>query len=126
MSTYQGSFIFTKRSPRVIAELPADFRILMPNNDREQYSLKIKTLSGGGISFLSPVLLTVGTEIEMTLYKVTVPITFTAEVTWTEKLGDFQVERFKCGLKFTQISDEDLANIYQIVVSYLDNTNSSS
>ena len=126
MSTYQGSFIFTKRSPRVIAELPADFRILIPNNDMDRYSLKIKSLSGGGISFLSPVLLTVGTEIEMTLYKVTVPITFTAEVTWTEKLGDFQTERFKYGLKFTQISDEDLANIYQIVASYLDNTHSSS
>lgn len=119
MSTYQGSFIFTRRAPRVIAELPADFRILTPNNVIERYSLKIKSLSGGGISFLSPVPLTVGTEIEMTLYKLTVPITFTAEVTWTEKVGDFQTERFKCGLKFTQISDEDLADIYQIVTSTL-------
>jgi hypothetical protein len=126
MSTYQGSFIFTRRSPRVIAELPADFRILTPNNDIERFSLKIKTLSGGGISFLSPVPLIVGTEIEMTLYKLSVPITFTAEVTWTEKVGDFQNERFRCGLKFTQISAEDLANIYQIVTSYLGNTNFSS
>jgi len=126
MSTYHGSFIFTRRSPRVIAELPADFQILSPNEDIERYSLNIKSLSGGGLSFLSPVPLPIGTEIEMTVNDLTGQITFNAEVTWTEKVGDFQNRKFKCGLKFTHISDEDLSKIYHIVTGNLENGSSST
>lgn len=119
MSSYQGSFVYTRRSPRIATELPADFRILLPNKDLERYSLKIKTLSGGGLSFLSPVPLSIGTQIEMMLYDLTVQIIFTAEVTWIENAPDPATKAFRCGLKFTHISDEDLAHIYRIVTNSL-------
>jgi c-di-GMP-binding flagellar brake protein YcgR len=119
MSAYQSSFVYTRRSPRIAAELPADFRILLPNKDLERYSLKIKTLSGGGLSFLSPLLLSVGTQIEMMLYDLTVQIIFTAEVTWIDNVLDSKTKAFRCGLKFTHISDEDLARIYRIVTNSL-------
>ena len=123
MSTYQGSFVYTRRSTRIAAELPADFRIHLPNKDLERYSLNIKSLSGGGLSFLSPVPLPIGTQIEMTLYDLTVQIIFTAEVIWIEKATDFKTKTHKCGLKFTRISDEDLAHFYRIVMSSLSKTN---
>lgn len=121
MSTYKGSFVYTRRSPRVTAELPADFHILSRDNHKEvdRYSINIKTLSGGGLSFVSPVPLSVGTQIEMTLYDLTVQIIFTAEVTWIDNASDLKNKMFRCGLKFTHISDEDLAHIYRIVTNYL-------
>ena len=119
MSSYKGSFVYTRRSPRIAAELPADFHILLPNKDLERYSLKIETLSGGGLSFLSPVPLSVGTQIEMTLFDLTVQIIFTAEVTWIDNPPDPNTKTFRCGLKFTHISDEDLAHIYRIVTNNL-------
>jgi c-di-GMP-binding flagellar brake protein YcgR len=126
MISLHGLQDFKRRYPRVKLPLPADFRILLPNKDIEQYSLNIKSLSYGGLSFISPVPLKVGTPVEMTIFNFMDQITFSAEVTWTKKVPESQTPNFKCGLKFAQISDENLVKIYHIVNSYLANPNPST
>jgi hypothetical protein len=121
MSSYQGLFVYTKRSQRINVEFPADFQIVWPKKNLKKIPLNIKSLSGGGVSIISPLPLSVGTQIEMTLYNFAVIITLTAEVIWVEKVKDSQGGKFKCGLTFTQISDEDLVHIYHFVCKSLGN-----
>jgi hypothetical protein len=126
MISLHGLQDYKRRYPRVKLPLPADLRILLPNKDPEQYSLNIKSLGYGGLSFISPVTLKVGTPVEMTIFNFMDQITFGAEVTWTKKVPESKTPNFNVGLKFTQISDEDMVKIHHIVNSNLTNPNPST
>lgn len=69
--------------------------------------------------FISPFPLNTGTEIEMTVYDLAMQIHFIAKVIWTEKVLDKPASRYKCGLVFTEISDENLVEINRILSSNL-------
>jgi uncharacterized membrane protein len=123
MSTTSGSIVYSRRHPRVNVELPADFRILLPNKDLDRHSQNIKSVSGGGLMFISPVPLTIGTRLEMTIYNFIVQINFIAEVIWIQKVLDAKPSQFKYGLMFSQISDENLVQISRILNSNIPNPN---
>ena len=67
--------------------------------------------------FISPFPLNVGTRIEMTVYNFAVQIHFIAEIIWTQKVLEKPASRYKCGLVFSQISDDDLVQINRILNS---------
>ena len=119
MSVYQSSFVYTRKSPRIPLELTADIRVILPGKGLEHLSLNIKYLSDGGLSFLSPILLPVGTQVEMTLYDLRLRINFTAKVIWINQAPYSENNTYRCGLEITHISDEDSLKIHCIVNRYL-------
>jgi hypothetical protein len=126
MISLHGLQDYKRRYPRVKLPLPMDLRILLPNKEPDQYSLNIKSLGYGGLSFISPVPIKVGTSVEITIFNFMDEITFGAEVTWTKKTPESKKPNFNVGLKFTQISDENMVKIHQIVNSNLTNPNLST
>jgi len=120
MPGYTGSVIYHRRAhPRANLELQADFRILLPEKPSEQERRKTRTqtLGGGGLMFISPVPLSLGTKLEMRLFYMTFILEFVAEVVWLEQLVGNETEEFKCGLHYVDISDGDLAYIHYILYS---------
>lgn len=126
MISLHGLQDYKRRYPRVKLPLPADFRILLPDRELEQYSLNIKSLSYGGLSFVSSVPLKVGTPVKMTLFNFMDQITFAAEVTWTKRVPESRTSDMNVGLKFTQISDENLVMVHHIVNSHLTHSDPST
>ena len=115
MKSKQGSLIYARNYPRINVEIPVNFRILLSEKELEGLSQTIENLSAGGLMFASPVPLTIGTRLEMKFKGSTGQIIFTAQVTWTEPVFENQTSKFKCGLMFTEISDENMVQIYQIL-----------
>ena len=113
-----GSIEYDRRYPRVNLELKADFRILLPQNEKDRFELQTKSLGGGGLMFLSPVKLSSGTRVEIRLFYYAHVIQFIAEVVWTEQLVGTETADFKCGLEYVKISQDDLLNIHQILENH--------
>lgn len=120
MNSQTGSQENKRKYPRVRLSLPANMRVLLPNKDQQYYSLNTTTLGYGGVSFISPVALKAGTPVEMTITNFMDQITFTAEVTWAR--NDPKKPGIHVGLKITQIPDENMVKIIQLVDSNLSNS----
>jgi hypothetical protein len=99
-----------RRFRRLPVELKTDLRVLLPEMDQERIHLHTCSLGGGGLMFTSPLHLKVGTLLQMRLFYYARQIEFSAEVVWTGKGAGFQ-----CGVQFTQISQDDLLEIHQIL-----------
>jgi hypothetical protein len=120
MAGYSGSVLYHRRAhPRANLELQADFRILLPDHPTEESRQKAKTetVGGGGLMFVSPVVLSLGTRLEMRLFYMTFVLEFIAEVVWIEQLVGNETDEFKCGLRYVDIADGDLAYIHYILYS---------
>lgn len=120
MSPYTGSVVYHRRAhPRANLELQADFRILLPDKplDQDRQKAKTQTVGGGGLMFVSPVPLSLGTKLEMRLFYTTFILEFIAEVVWIEQLVGNETADFKCGLQYVDIADGDLAYIHYILYS---------
>ncbi|MBI1824610.1 MAG: PilZ domain-containing protein [Nitrospirae bacterium] len=120
MAGFSGSVLYHRRAhPRANLELQADFRILLsdtPTEDQRQKA-KTETLGGGGLMFVSPIQLSLGNRLEMRLFYMTFVLEFVAEVVWIEQLVGNETEEFKCGLRYVDIADGDLAYIHYILYS---------
>jgi hypothetical protein len=120
MAGYSGSVLYHRRAhPRANLELQADFRILLPDQPAEESRRKARTetVGGGGLMFVSPVALSLGTRLEMRLFYMTFVLEFVAEVVWIEQLVGNETDDFKCGLRYVDIADGDLAYIHYILYS---------
>jgi len=83
----------------------------------DRHSHNIKSLGGGGLMFISPVPLNIGTRLEMTIFNFMVQINFIAEVIWTRKVTEPKPSQFQYGVIFSEISDENLVEISRILNS---------
>lgn len=120
MPGYTGSVLYHRRAhPRANLELQADFRIVSSEQpaDQERQKTKTRTLGGGGLMFISPVPLSLGSRLDMRLFYMTFILEFVAEVVWIEQLVGNETGEFKCGLQYVDISDGDLAYIHYILYS---------
>ena len=95
-----GYTIWKRKFPRVDLEMKGDFQILMPDRDRDHHSGRIKTLGGGGMMMISPLPLSEGTPLQVTILLPPDPITLNARVVWAEPAGKEAGSGFKVGLKF--------------------------
>lgn len=115
----EGRIEYIRRKyPRVDLELTAAFRVI--GTERGELHILTKTLGGGGLMFISPVQLSVGDILEAVLFYLTLQIQFKTKVVWTEQQLENQISDFKCGLEYTEISDEDRSLIFNIVMSNQD------
>jgi hypothetical protein len=104
-----------RRFRRLPVELKTDLRVLLPEMDQKRIHLHTCSLGGGGVMFTSPVFLKVGTLLQMRLFYYAHQIEFSAEVVWSGKGAGRKEAGFQCGVQFTQISQEDLLEIHQIL-----------
>lgn len=100
MVSCPGDTIWKRKFPRINLEMNGDCRILMPEKDQERYPSHIKTLGGGGLMLISPLLLSEGTPLQVRIFHPAGPITLNACVVWAETLGKDEGTGFKVGLKF--------------------------
>jgi hypothetical protein len=104
-----------RRYPRAYQELPLLFRVLQPEKEKEWVSTKIKILGGGGLSLISPVSMPVGTVLHGKLSYYAHVIEFSAEIVWMEPFFIGEATRTRYGLTFTQISQDSLLTIHDII-----------
>lgn len=104
-----------RRYPRIYQELPFSFRVLGPEREKEWILTKTKMLGGGGMSVTSPVLLPIGTVLHGKLKYYARVIEFTAEIVWVENVLAGESSQARYGLSFSQISQEDLLSIHDII-----------
>jgi hypothetical protein len=104
-----------RRFPRICQELPLSFRQLDPEKKEKWVSTRTKMLGGGGFSVISPVLLPLGTLLHAKISHYAREIEFTAEIVWAEEILIGEEIQAKCGLRFTQISQESLLLIHDII-----------
>ena|ERR1700693_3302428 len=95
-----GYTIWKRKFPRINLEMEGDFRILMLEKDQECHSGHIKTLGGGGLMLIAPLLLSEGTPLQVRIFHPAEPIMLNALVVWAKGLGENEGSGFKTGLKF--------------------------
>ncbi|MFI5305079.1 MAG: PilZ domain-containing protein [Nitrospiria bacterium] len=117
----QGKKEILRNSARINLEIQAAVSITPPGKRfSEMVSVSIKSLGGGGIMIISPILLREGSLVKTTLFFQSSEISFMAEVVWTDKKsGKKEQKEFRMGLKFRSISDNDLLYIQNFVLKQL-------
>jgi PilZ domain-containing protein len=115
-----------RRFPRVNLNLTAEIRTRFPDQNYDQFPVSIRSLNYGGLSFFSPVPFKVGMPVEITMYNFMDHIYFSAEITSIKNIAESATPNYKCGLKFTQLSDENRVKIHDIVNSYPANSNTEN
>lgn len=74
-----------------------------------------KMIGGGGLSVVSPVSIPVGTFLHGKLSYFAHVVEFSAEIVWAEPFSIGESSRTRYGLSFTQISQESLLAIHDII-----------
>jgi hypothetical protein len=115
MEVAKESLETQRRFPRVCQELPLSFRQLNPGKNEKWVSTQTKMVGGGGFSVISPVSLPLGTLLHAKISHYAREIEFTAEIVWSEEVLIGEEIQAKCGLRFTQISQESLLSIHDII-----------
>ncbi|MBI1824199.1 MAG: PilZ domain-containing protein [Nitrospirae bacterium] len=115
METTQEPIETKRKYPRVRQELPFSFRVVHPESEENWVSTKTNILGGGGISVISPVLLPVGALLHAKINHYARVIEFTAEIVWAEEVLIGESIQSRCGLRFTQISQDSLLSIHDII-----------
>lgn len=95
--------------------------LLDRKKEKERLSPQVKTLGGGGLTFVHTAALSVGTELQMRLHYYTDEIDLIGRVVWINKVENERETEFKCGLKYTAISEDNLARINHILNIHLGN-----
>ncbi|MHB8481525.1 MAG: PilZ domain-containing protein [Nitrospiria bacterium] len=119
----QSDFEGKRQHPRVNVDLKTDFKILSPKNGQNfpEGELEIsntRTLSEGGILFVSRVPLNVGAKVDIRLYFYSLAIEFVAEIVWVKEHAAFGASEYFCGSKFSTISDDNFFHLRNILQSY--------
>ncbi len=117
MQIDQEPLFSERRYPRTYQELPLLFRVLQPEKEKEWVSTKTKMLGGGGLSVISPLSMPVGTVLHGKLSYYAHVIEFSAEIVWAEPFSIGGASRTRYGLAFTQISQDSLLTIHDIINS---------
>jgi hypothetical protein len=114
-----GSTIWKRKYPRVNLEMKGDFSLLLPEMDKERIPAEVKTLGGGGIMFISPLPLSIGTPLRVRIFHWANVVKFTSRVVWSEPIVKKESTGFQNGVQFEQISNETLVQIRNIMQTWM-------
>ncbi|MHB8483477.1 MAG: PilZ domain-containing protein [Nitrospiria bacterium] len=109
------SEVYNRKHPRIDLKLRAFFQIQPQGKFGKQIPLVIKTIGKGGLMFVSPIPLSIGKELSMRLRYYSRSIEFTVKGVWLEKIQKNKNSMFRSGAVFTEISDENMDHINQIL-----------
>ena len=112
-----GATMWKRKYPRVNLEMRGDFSLILPDMEKEKIAAQIKTLGGGGLMFVSPVPLSIGTALQFRIFYWANVIKFTTRIVWSEPDVNPESTQFKNGGKFEDISNETMIQIRNIMQS---------
>ncbi len=109
-----------RKFPRLKTEVKGDFRILLPEKDKELYPISTKNIGRDGLMFDSSIPLSEGTPLQVRLYPYSDKITFIAKVAWMELRTENAASGYKIGIQFNPARQASLLLIDFLLQAPLD------
>jgi len=108
-----------RRYPRIDITLPVEYR-LITDREKPPKSVVAMNISAGGLLLILSEYLPVSSCLEMTLYIGDRSINTVVQIAWTELLTGREINEFRCGVFFVNISEGDLEFIKQFIKEYME------
>ncbi len=108
-----------RRYPRIDITLPVEYR-LITHKEKPPKSVVAMNISAGGLLLILSEHLPAASCLEMTLHIGDKSINTVVQVAWTELLTGREINEFRCGVFFVNISDKDLEFIRQFIREYME------
>lgn len=118
MGVSLGTTIWKRKYPRVNLEMRGDFSLLLQDMEKERVPTQIKTLGGGGMMFISPMPLSLGTPLQIRLFHWANVVKLNSKVVWSEPVVENDSTEFRNGVQFDQISNEAMIQIRNIMLTW--------
>lgn len=103
-----------RRDPRIQLNLPVEYTMMV--DVAPSLPTRSGTIGGGGLMLYLPMPVSIGTTMKLNIHLPDrVTISCTARVVWTELLTGLEVNDFKAGVAFDQISEDDLGTLRNFI-----------